>query len=69
MELIHAHFFIRSAPQPAYRRLASAREAEKRNTISYRISPYGVNLPCGMNMDEEKVEYVCNAVKRVLNSV
>jgi hypothetical protein len=23
------------------------------------ISPYGVNLSCGMNMDEKKVKYVC----------
>jgi len=24
-----------------------------------------VNLPCGMNLDEEMVKYVCNAVKKV----
>jgi len=39
--------------------LRTAEKARKRNVVSYRFSPYGLNLPCGMNMDEEKVKYVC----------
>jgi perosamine synthetase len=60
-------FFYPLSSQPAYDSLGSASEAAVRNTVSYRISPYGVNLPCGMNLDEEKVKYVCNAVKKVLD--
>jgi len=60
-------FFYPLSSQPAYDSLASAREAEVRNTVSYRISPYGVNLPSAMNMDKEQVKYVCNAVKKVLD--
>jgi len=34
--------------------------------VSYRVSPYGLNLPCGMNMDEEKVRYVCTSLLNIL---
>ena len=66
MELIRVRFSTRSVSQPAYDSLASAREAEVRNMVSYRISPYGVNLPCGMNMTCERVNYVCDTVKKVM---
>ena len=59
-------FFYPLSSQPAYAALAQAREARGRNTVSYRISPYGVNLPCGMNMTYERVNYVCDAVKQVV---
>ena len=59
-------FFYPLSSQPAYDSLASVREAKVRNTVSYRISPYGVNLPCGMKMTYEYVNYVCDAVKKVV---
>jgi perosamine synthetase len=59
-------FFYPLSSQPAYSAFASACEARGRNTVSYRISPYGVNLPCGMNMDEDTVGIVCNELKRVI---
>ena len=43
-----------------------AQQAQERNSVSYRLSPYGINLPCGMNMTEEKVGYVCAVLKRIL---
>jgi len=60
-------FFYPLSSQPAYDLLASAREARGRNGVAYRVSPYGVNLPCGMNMTCERVNYVCIAVKKLLN--
>ena len=42
-----------------------AEKARERNVVSYRISPYGVNLPCGMNMDEEKVKCVCKVFREL----
>jgi len=42
-----------------------AEKARDRNVISYRISSYGVKLPCGMNMNEVKVW----KVREVLNTV
>jgi perosamine synthetase len=59
-------FFYPLSSQPAYSAFASAREARGRNMGSYRISPYGVNLPCWMNMTYEYVNYVCDAVKEVV---
>lgn len=60
-------FFYPLSLQPAYTSFASARDAQLRNVTSYRISPYGVNLPCGMNMTFESVKYVCDAVKEVVS--
>jgi perosamine synthetase len=59
-------FFYPLSSQPAYNPLTSAIAARIRNKVSYRISPYGVNLPCGMNMTVEAVNYVCNALKKEL---
>lgn len=59
-------FFYPLSSQPAYAAFASAREAHIRNTVSYRVSPYGVNLPCGMSITCESVNYVCAAVKGVI---
>ena len=37
------------------------------NAVSCRGAPYGMNLPCGMNRDQEKVKHVCNVVKELLS--
>jgi len=59
-------FFRPLSSLPAYAHTEQAQQARQRNTISYQLSPYGINLPCGMNMTEEKVGYVCAALKRIL---
>ena len=46
-------FFYPLNSQPAFAAFASALEGQMRNTVSYRVSPYGVNLPCGLNMTSE----------------
>lgn len=51
---------------PAYQNLEQAKLAQRRNKNAYKISPYGFNLPCGLNMTEEKVDYVCNVLKSIL---
>lgn len=53
---------------PAYKGLPQAEEARRRNTVSYRISPLGVNLPCGMSMTAEKVDYVCDSLMQILQA-
>jgi perosamine synthetase len=57
-------FFYPLSSQPAYDSFDSARVARTRNTVSYRISPYGLNLPCGLNLTRELVNYVCDALKK-----
>jgi dTDP-4-amino-4,6-dideoxygalactose transaminase len=40
----------------------------EKNVVGYRISPYGVNLPCGMDMDEDKVGKVCEVLNTVIDN-
>ncbi len=51
---------------PAYERLGQVDKAKQYNKVAYKISPYGINLPCGFNMDKEKVAYVCNQIQSIL---
>jgi len=60
-------FFFPLNSLPAYEHLEQARVARQRNRVSYQISPYGVNLPSGLNMTEEKAKYVCTILKEVVN--
>jgi len=57
-------FFFPLSAIPAFCETEEAQKARKRNVVSYRVSPYGLNLPCGMNMDEEKVRYVCRLLSK-----
>jgi perosamine synthetase len=59
-------FFYPLSSLPAYKHLPQAQQARQRNHVSYRISPYAINLPSGLNMTEEKVRYVCDILKDVL---
>jgi perosamine synthetase len=59
-------FFYPLSSLPAYSNLEQARIAQKRNRTSYQISPFGINLPSGLNMTEEKVSCVCDALKSAL---
>ena len=59
-------FFHPLSSLPAYAHLPQAQEARLRNHVSYQVSPYGINLPCGLNMTPEKVRYVCSVLKEVL---
>lgn len=59
-------FFYPLSSLPAYQDLKEAHEAQQKNTISYKISPNGVNLPCGLNMTQEKIKYVCDILTVIL---
>lgn len=61
-------FFYPLSQLPAYENLKQPRDIQKRNKISYSISPYGVNLPSGFNMTKEKVIHVCNMLKSLLQN-
>jgi perosamine synthetase len=60
-------FFHPLSSIPAYRNLPQARRARERNLTSYKICPYGINLPSALNMTKEKVDYVCDALMRIVN--
>jgi perosamine synthetase len=59
-------FFYPLSSIPAYRDSERAREARERNRISYQISPYGINLPSGLQLSRDKVTYVCDTLREVL---
>ena len=62
-------FFSPLSMIPAYEKYPQADLAQTRNTTSYAISPYGINLPSGMNMDVEKVSYVCDMLKALVSNL
>jgi perosamine synthetase len=45
--------------------LDEARRARQANLATYRISPYGVNLPSALNLTAEMVGYVCTSLKEI----
>jgi perosamine synthetase len=59
-------FFYPLSSLPAYEDTIQAVLARQRNHISYELSPFGVNLPSGLNLDQEKVRYVCESLKGIL---
>jgi perosamine synthetase len=60
-------FFFPLSALPAYEGRPQAAIARERNVVAYRLTPYGVNLPSGMGMTEETVDYVCNVLKEALS--
>lgn len=59
-------FFHPLSAIPAYRDTDQAREARARNQVSYRITPYGLNLPSALNMTEGKIRVVCETLREIL---
>jgi perosamine synthetase len=59
-------FFHPLSSIPAYQHLKQAHEARERNQVSYRICPYGVNLPSALNLTREMVTYVCDEFRNIL---
>jgi perosamine synthetase len=59
-------FFFPLSSIPAYRDTEQAQLARARNRVAYSITPYGINLPSGLNLTEQDVAYVCETFKAVL---
>lgn len=59
-------FFYPLSSLPAYQHMEEAKQAQQRNTVSYKISPSGLNLPSGLNMTKDKASYICNNLKLAL---
>jgi perosamine synthetase len=60
-------FFHPLSSLPAYEQTEQSQRARLRNPVSYQISPYGINLPSGLDLTEKKVQYVCGALKSILH--
>jgi perosamine synthetase len=59
-------FFHPLSAIPAYRDHPSTVGAAERNPVAYALSPYGINLPSGLQLDEEQVGFVCEKLIEVL---
>jgi perosamine synthetase len=59
-------FFHPLSSLPAYATLKEAERARQLNKVSYQVSPYGINLPSGLNMTPEKVRYVSDSLKEII---
>ena len=59
-------FFYPLSSIPAFRATPGAKAARRRNTVAGGISPYGINLPCGMYLTREQVSRVCRTLRDVL---
>ncbi len=59
-------FFHPLSSLPAYENFDHAKEARQYNLVSYKITPYGINLPSGLSMTKAIVDYVCDALKEIL---
>ena len=59
-------FFSPLSTLPAYRDHPQAKTAAARNAVAYGLSPYGINLPSGLNLTEAMIDQVCDAVKGIL---
>jgi len=60
-------FFHPLSSLPAYEQTEQSQRARLRNPVSYQISPYGINLPSGLNLTEKQVQYVCDTLKVILH--
>jgi len=62
-------FFHPLSSIPAYAGIPSAIGARERNPIAYRIAPYGVNLPSGLNLTRDDVAHVCKTLVEVVDNL
>jgi len=53
---------------PAYERFPQAKHAKENNMNAYRISPYGLNLPCSLGITKDQVRYVCDTLRSILQA-
>jgi perosamine synthetase len=60
-------FFYPLSSLPPYENMKQAQEAQRRNKNAYSLTRWGVNLPSGMDMTQEKAHYVCDSLKSILN--
>ncbi|MFC5448767.1 DegT/DnrJ/EryC1/StrS family aminotransferase [Paenibacillus aestuarii] len=59
-------FFYPLSSLPAYREINSPQKGIITNKVAYTISPLGINLPSGLNLNRDQVRYVCEKLKNVI---
>ena len=59
-------FFYPLSSLTAYAGSPQTGVARERNVISYRISPFGVNLPSALNLTRVQVRRVCDVLRAIM---
>ena len=59
-------FFYPLSSLPAYADSLEAARARDRNANAYALSRLGFNLPCGYDMTQSTVDYICSELEKVL---
>ena len=59
-------FFHPLSSLPAYDGQAEALTARKRNEVSCRLSPWGINFPSALCLKREQVQSVADTLRRIL---
>jgi perosamine synthetase len=59
-------FFYPLSMLPAYHSSPAAVAARARNSASYAVSPYGINLPSALSLTEDDVAFVASRFKILL---
>lgn len=61
-------FFHPLSSLPAYSDRPESVDARARNSVSYRICPFGLNLPSALCLTEEEVDTVCRALLAIVST-
>jgi perosamine synthetase len=61
-------FFWPLSALPAYSSTPGAAEAHARNRVAARLGDYGVNLPSALKLQEADIDYVCEALLKILQA-
>jgi len=62
-------FFHPLSAIPAFRDTREASTARDRNGVAYSISPYGINLPSALSLDEPAVGHVCAILREEVGAL
>lgn len=62
-------FFHPLSSLPAFQALPEADAARARNVVSYRLAPYGINLPSALTLERDDVTRVCRALVDIVEDV
>src|SRR5262249_275109 len=60
-------FFYPLSSLPPYVTTPQGRRAQLQNSVSYSLSPLGVNLPCGMRVTQSDVVRVGGTLEQILS--
>ncbi len=59
-------FFYPLSSIPAYADATDRARAQAENKVSYAISPFAINLPSGVTLTEDEIDYVCAELLGIL---